>query len=59
MAVEYPGYGIYDGSPDAYQVEKDSILVYDYLTLMQGIKEEQIILFGRSIGTGPASFIAS
>lgn len=59
LAVEYPGYGIYDGAPDAYQIEKDATIVYDYLTKVQGIQESQIILFGRSIGTGPASFLAS
>ena len=32
LAVEYPGYGIYDGSPEAYQIEKDAVLVYDFLT---------------------------
>ena len=32
IAVEYQGYGIYDGSPDAYQIEKDATIVYDFLT---------------------------
>jgi pimeloyl-ACP methyl ester carboxylesterase len=59
IAVEYPGYGIYDGQPEAYQIQKDAEAVYDYLTLAQGIPESQIILFGRSIGTGPATYLAS
>lgn len=32
IAVEYPGYGIYDGQPEAYQIQKDAEIVYDYLT---------------------------
>lgn len=59
MAVEYPGYGIYDGSPDAYTIQKDAEIVYNYLTQILGIPESSIILFGRSIGTGPATFLAS
>jgi hypothetical protein len=59
LGVEYPGYGIYDGQPDAHRIQKDSELVYNYLTLVQGIPESNIILFGRSIGTGPATYLAS
>jgi hypothetical protein len=32
LAVEYPGYGIYDGSPDAQQILDDAEIVYDFLT---------------------------
>lgn len=59
LAIEYPGYGIYDGNPDAYQIQVDADLVYTYLTKVQNIPESSIILFGRSIGTGPAAFLAS
>ena len=57
--MEYPGYGIYDGSPDAYQILIDAETVYDYLTKVLSIPESSIILFGRSIGTGPATYLAS
>jgi hypothetical protein len=33
LAIEYPGYGVYDGSPDAEQILLDAETVYDYLTL--------------------------
>ena len=62
LAVEYPGYGIYDGSPDADQILKDSETVYDYLTCngeSWAVPESSIILFGRSIGTGPATHLAA
>jgi fermentation-respiration switch protein FrsA (DUF1100 family) len=59
LAVEYPGYGIYDGAPDANQIAKDADTVYAYLTKVQRLQESQIILFGRSIGTGPATYLAS
>lgn len=59
LAMEYPGYGVYEGDPDANQIALDAQNVYDYLTLVQRIPHDSIILFGRSIGSGPASLIAS
>jgi hypothetical protein len=32
LAVEYPGYGVYDGQSDAEQILNDAVIVYDYLT---------------------------
>ncbi len=32
LAVEYPGYGIYEGQADAQQILSDAETVYDYLT---------------------------
>ena len=57
--MEYPGYGIYDGSPDANQILLDAESVYTYLTTVLNIPQSSIILFGRSIGTGPACYLAS
>ena len=33
--------------------------VYDYVNKVLGIDEKDIILFGRSMGTGPATHVAS
>lgn len=60
LAVEYPGYGLYKTSnPCEIKMREDAEIVYDYLTKHIGVKEEDIILFGRSMGTGPASYLAS
>eukprot|EP00347_Sterkiella_histriomuscorum_P000199 403376797 len=59
LAVEYPGYGLYRGNPDANQVMNDAESVYQYFTEYMGLQESQIILFGRSIGSGPVTYIAS
>ena len=59
IAMEYPGYGIYKGEPDSNQISQDALNVFDYLTIVLGVKEENIILFGRSIGSGAASFLAA
>ena len=59
LAMEYPGYGIYAGESNAKQIALDATNVYDYLTLVLGVPESSIILFGRSIGSGPATLVAS
>jgi hypothetical protein len=37
----------------------DSVYFYDYVNKVLGIEQKNIILFGRSMGTGPASYLAS
>ena len=60
LAVEYPGYGLYKTSkPDEEKMKEDSDTVYDYLTQVVGVKESDVILFGRSMGSGPTSYLAS
>ena len=60
MAVEYPGYGLYKSSqPDEEAIKEDALSIYDYLTLCVGIREKDILLFGRSMGSGPTSYLAS
>jgi fermentation-respiration switch protein FrsA (DUF1100 family) len=38
---------------------EDSETIFDYLTKAIGIKEQDIILFGRSMGSGPATYLGS
>lgn len=60
IGVEYPGYGIYrDEEPCDEQIEKDALTVYEYLTDTFGLKEKDILLFGRSLGSGPSTFLAA
>ena len=58
MAMEYPGYGMYGGTSNAARIIEDAFIVYDWL-LNNGIKEEEIILLGKSIGTGAATALAA
>ncbi len=57
MAIEYPGYGIYKGSPSAERIIDDAMNVYDYIIDI-GFKKQNIIVLGRSIGTGAALELA-
>lgn len=60
IAVEYPGYGLYKTSvAGEQQIKEDSVIVYDYLTIVCGIPQDSICLFGRSMGSGPTSYLAS
>ena len=59
IGVEYPGYGVYKGKSSEQRILQDVVNVYDYLTKKMNLKGENLILFGRSIGTGPATYLAS
>lgn len=59
LAIEYPGYGLYKGAADETTIMLDSETVYDYLTNKLKISPKNIIVFGRSIGSGPATYLAS
>ena len=59
LAVEYPGYGLYKGTANESQIFEDSEIVYDYLIKGLKLHPQQIILFGRSIGSGPATYLAA
>ena len=59
MAIEYPGYGLYNGNIDDDRILQDAEYVYDYLTIKLKVNPLDIIVFGRSIGSGPASWLAS
>eukprot|EP01006_Ploeotia_vitrea_P022845 TRINITY_DN55270_c0_g1_i2.p1 TRINITY_DN55270_c0_g1~~TRINITY_DN55270_c0_g1_i2.p1 ORF type:complete len:281 (+),score=82.86 TRINITY_DN55270_c0_g1_i2:41-883(+) len=59
MAVEYPGYGISVGHATEDSINADLNTVINYLTDAIGFDPADIILFGYSIGTGPATKLAS
>lgn len=60
LGIEYPGYGIYQGNGSASEekIKEDAEYVYKFCLHDMGIKESDIIVFGRSMGSGPASFLA-
>jgi len=59
LSVEYPGYGVYEGETNARTILEDAEIVFDFLTAEVGIRPENIIVFGRSIGSGPATHLAA
>ena len=58
-SAEYPGYGLSAGSPDEEGCYRNVHLLYDWLVEKRGIKPENIVVDGFSIGTGPATELAA
>ena len=58
-SVDYPGYGLSDGSPDEKGCYRNVHRLYDWLIEKRGFKPEDIIVSGFSIGTGPATELAA
>ena len=59
LIVEYPGYSIYKEEKCSDRILEDCITAYDFLTESFGVHDEDIFVFGRSIGTSPAIFLSS
>jgi acetyl esterase/lipase len=52
--MEYSGYSIYKGKTTSETIKEDSQYVYNYAIIKMGFKQQNIIIMGRSIGTGIA-----
>jgi abhydrolase domain-containing protein 17 len=59
FAYDYEGYGTSEGKPSERAVYEDEAAAYDYLAIILKTEPDRIIIFGRSVGTGPATYIAS
>jgi len=60
LAVEYPGYGVYKSeSPDAETIKLDSELVLQFLIRHLKYDIKDVILMGRSMGSGPTCALAA
>ncbi len=59
VLVEYPGYSIYKEEKNSEMVLQDALNVFDFLVNKFKISEENIFIFGRSIGTAPALYLSS
>lgn len=60
LAVEYPGYGLIKHIPASEKAVQEVVLtVFRFVVDELRVAYEQIFLFGRSIGSGPATFLAS
>jgi len=60
LAVEYPGYGLLHGmEPSEAAIYEVALTAFRFLVDVIGVRYSQIILFGRSLGSGPAVYLAS
>ena len=59
IIVEYPGYSIYRGESEANKILQNTVIVYDFIKKLFHLEDKNIFIFGRSIGTSPAIYLAS
>merc|ERR1719384_658969 len=60
LAVEYPGYGLLHGLPASEDALKEvALTAFRFILDELKVAYEQIILFGRSVGSGPTVYLAS
>ncbi len=59
FAYDYQGYGKSEGTPTETNTYADIDAAFDYLTRELSIPASQILVYGRSIGSGPSVDLAS
>lgn len=59
MSYDYSGYGASTGKPSELNTYYDIEAVYNCLKDKYGIKQEDIILYGQSVGSGPTLHLAA
>jgi fermentation-respiration switch protein FrsA (DUF1100 family) len=59
FAYDYEGYGTSEGKPSEAALYEDEAAAYEYLAVNLNTPPDRIIIFGRSVGTGPATYIAA
>lgn len=59
LLVEYPGYGTSPGVSYERSVDRHVMCAYEYLVSDLGYKPESVVLFGRSLGSGPVCRLAA
>ena len=58
MAYDYTGYGKSNGTPSEDQCYSDIESAFRYLLEVRHLQPEQIVLYGRSLGSGPSCYLA-
>ncbi|HEX9784229.1 MAG TPA: alpha/beta hydrolase [Opitutaceae bacterium] len=59
VAFDYRGYGTTPGSPTERNVNADTRTVFRHLVENLGVASDEVLLYGRSLGSGPAIELAT
>ncbi len=59
ISYDYPGYGLSEGTPSEDGCNHAIQYLYEHLIAKMNIDPKRIVLWGRSLGTGPSCFLAS
>lgn len=58
-AIEYRGFGRSSGWPTESAIREDALMVSNFVCKDRSVPTNKLLLIGRSIGSGPASFLAA
>lgn len=58
IGVEWTGYGYNVGSPSEGALNQDALDAWKFVVTEWKVPSHQIVIFGRSIGTGPAVWLS-
>lgn len=56
--INYRGYGFSEGVPNETNLKADGLILFDYLSQRKDVDLENIVIIGRSLGSGVATYIA-
>ena len=59
LIMNYRGYGRSHGAPEEQDLKNDALYIFDEVSKQYDIDSDSIILLGRSLGTGIATYLAS
>ncbi|KAL3598791.1 hypothetical protein D5086_006709 [Populus alba] len=59
MGYDYSGYGASSGKPSESNTYADIEAVYEFLQTQYGVSQEDLILYGQSVGSGPTLHLAA
>lgn len=59
FSYDYSGYGVSTGRPSEKNIYADMMAAWEVLKGTFGVQEDQVILYGQSIGTVPTIYLAS
>ena len=59
LIFDYSGFGQSGGTPGEQQTYDDARIAWDYLTDTRGVAPGRIVIFGRSLGGGVATWLAT
>lgn len=57
--INYRGYGLSGGTPTETNLKIDALIIYDTLSQRSDVDNRDIVVVGRSLGTGLATYIAN
>lgn len=58
VLINYRGYGLSEGTPSELNLYSDALEIYDYFSSRSDIDASKMIVMGRSLGAGIATYVA-